>query len=405
MRLPGYVSPKKIRQLLGFVLLTAWVPNLQAAESPAIRLALVAGSAMPEVVYDPRHDGCGENDIPDAGARAFRDSNGEIHLIAAHFENRQSVGQDFYQLQHHCALVFQSHQSGDPSAYDDRSWLTAFYTDDGKTVHALIHHEYVGSAHSSDLCKSGNYTRCWENSVLSTRSSDGGVHYAQPRIPSDLIATTPFTYIGEAAGKNIGYFQPSNIMRRGEFYLSLIYAEGFGHQQYGVCLFGTRNLTEARSWRAWDGERFSVSFPDPYRERVSQPTPACQPVGLDAGLGYPIMSLVEDQVTGNFVATLLIVGQGTEAAERGVYYTVSRDLIQWSKLSRLWAVEVPWVHVCGTEPAVAYPALIDQRSPDRNFGTISPTPALFLYYTEFEYGGCGAAVNRRLMRRPVLVQR
>jgi hypothetical protein len=372
--------------------------------SAELRLELAPGA--PELVYDPGRSGCSPNDLPDAAARAFRDADGMIHLVASHYENRQFVGPGFSALRHPCEQLLVSREDPDPAAYADRSWLTAFFTEDGRTVHALVHHEYQGNTHPSPLCPSREYGLCWENSVLATVSTDGGYHFAAPVVPRDLVATAPVRYIGEAAKKPIGYFQPSNIVVHDGYYYVLIKATAFGPQPGGPCLFRTSDLSRPRSWKAWDGHDFTVTFPDPYREAVSDPPPHCALVDAKQGLGDTVMSLVQDRVTGLFIAIISIMGRpATPFPQDGTYYAVSRDLTSWDELSLLMPAPLPWTHTCETETTVTYPSLIDHSAADPNFATISDSPELYLYYTETAFAGCGGSKERRLLRRPVHLRR
>jgi hypothetical protein len=364
---------------------------------------LAAGT--PELVFDPGLDGCSPNDLPDAGARAFRDADGLIHLVAAHYDNRQMTGPSFGALTHRCELILRSREDPDPAAYSDRSWLTAFFTEDGRTVHGLIHNEYQGNTHPSTLCPSRQYLPCWENSILTSMSIDGGNHFSLPVPPRDLIATAPTRYIGEVAKHPIGYFQPSNIVFWHGYYYVLIGTQNFGSQQRGTCLFRTGDLRVPRNWRAWDGHGFSAAFADPYRERVPDPPPACVPLPMDQGFLPLVMTLVQDTVSEIFIASVLVYGQpGTPYPESGTYYATSRDLISWSGLSLLHAAPLPWTHQCETEVAESYPSFLDHGAKDRNFATISAVPHAFVYYTRFTFEGCGAATTRTLMRRPLAVR-
>jgi hypothetical protein len=171
-------------------------------------------------------------------------------------------------------------------------------------------------------------------------------------------------------------------------------------------LFRTSDLSKPRSWKGWDGHDFTVSFPDPYREPVSDPRPHCVLIKAKQGLGDTIMSLVRDEVTGLFVAITSTMGRpGTPFAREGTYYATSRDLISWSELTLLMGAPLPWTHTCESETAESYPSLIDHAAPDRNFSTISDRPELYLYYTQSTFPGCGASKDRRLLRRPVYIAR
>ena len=386
------------------LLVPALIGGPSAAMSAELRLELAPGG--PELVFDPGKNGCSPNDLPDAAARAFRDADGLIHLVATHFENRQLIGPTFDALSHPCEQIFVSREDPDPAAYADRSWLTAFFTKDGRTVHALIHHEYQGNTHPSPLCPSRQYGPCWENSILATVSTDGGYHFAAPVVPRDLVATAPVRYIGEAAKKPIGYFQPSNIVAHDGYYYVLIKATAFGDQPGGPCLFRTSDLSKPRSWKGWDGRDFTITFHDPYREAVPDPASHCVPAAAPFGLGDTVMSLAQDEPSGLFVAISSIMGRPrTRFPQEGTYYAVSGDLRSWSVPKLLVAAPLPWTHACEAETTNSYPSLIDHAAGDQNFSTISPEPVLYLYFTETTFAGCGSSRQRKLFRRPLRLTR
>lgn len=70
-----------------------------------------------EVVFDWSKDGCESLDIPDLPARAFRDNQGNIQLIATHYVNRRFVGPDLNTLKRDCQVIQQSASLEDPSLY------------------------------------------------------------------------------------------------------------------------------------------------------------------------------------------------------------------------------------------------------------------------------------------------
>lgn len=49
-------------------------------------------------MFDWTGERCDDNDIPDAPARAFRDSRGRVHLIVSHFETRELIGSGLNQV-------------------------------------------------------------------------------------------------------------------------------------------------------------------------------------------------------------------------------------------------------------------------------------------------------------------
>ena len=84
-------------------------------------------------------------DVPDAPARAFRDADGKVQLIATHFINRRMVGDTLNSVKQDCNIIMDSHKNPDPSQFNDREWITSVYTLDGKTIYALVHNEYQGN--------------------------------------------------------------------------------------------------------------------------------------------------------------------------------------------------------------------------------------------------------------------
>ncbi|MDA0991052.1 MAG: hypothetical protein O3A51_09910, partial [Verrucomicrobia bacterium] len=88
-------------------LFTLWAMGLglvfPAAGSPGIKASVVGDS---QTVFRWRTDRCGKNHIPDAPARAFRDVDDVVHLIAAHQINRAMVGPHLGRTRVDCAVVF-----------------------------------------------------------------------------------------------------------------------------------------------------------------------------------------------------------------------------------------------------------------------------------------------------------
>ena len=52
----------------------------------------VRATGPEEMVFDHSTQACQPDDIPDTPARAFRDSQGKIQLLASHYTTRRAVG-------------------------------------------------------------------------------------------------------------------------------------------------------------------------------------------------------------------------------------------------------------------------------------------------------------------------
>ena len=87
----------------------------------------------------------------------------------------------------------------------------------------------------------------------------------------------PYRYVPDSGP--YGLFSPSNIIRKGRYYYALLQAERYNLQRRGACLIRTRQLADPKSWRAWDGNGFTVRFLNPYSPRLQDPAEhICKPV-------------------------------------------------------------------------------------------------------------------------------
>ena len=223
--------------------------------APAIA---VTAEQTADTVFRWQTDRCSPSDIPDAPARAFRDSSGVVHLIAGHEVNRALVGPTLADAKIACDVLFEGGHADDPQQYDDRVWLAAFHTDDGMKIAALGHAEFHGHLRPA-LCPSRQYRSCWTNAVIGLTSADGGRRFQRQPGAAALVAALPNPYTPDI-GRQVGYFSPSNIVTFGEDKYVFVFAEPYREQKRGACLLRTRSPADPGSWRAWDGVGFSVSL-------------------------------------------------------------------------------------------------------------------------------------------------
>jgi hypothetical protein len=357
-----------------------------------------------QTVFDWTNDACEPADIPDVPARAFRDLQGGIQLIASHFTTRRMIGGSLDNLQHQCPIVMSSNGNTDPSKYDDKSWIGATYTPDGLTVYALLHHEYQGWRYDPG-CGSAWETQqhCWMNSIGFATSTNGGATYSHPAAPNHLVAAAPYTY-ARGAGP-FGVFSPSNIVRRPAdgYYYTLFWTEQTRAQQLGACVMRTNNLADPKSWRAWGGSAFDVRFINPYVETSEQPSAhVCKPVGIDQ-VNRMTSSLTYSTHLGKF----LLVGMLVPAdGPPGIYYTTSDDLVHWDERKLMMSTVLVHSFQCGDDTPLGNPSLIDPSSTSRNFETVGRTAYLYLtrYHPNVVDGNCYLELDRDLIRIPIAFQ-
>jgi len=106
---------------------------------PSIRLV-----GEPEAVYRWESDRCADDMLPDLPTRAIRGANGGVQLTISSSTNYRLIGADFDSLEPDCSPVMLSDKDRNPEHYNHSEWLGAVYTEDGRTIHAIVHNEYHG---------------------------------------------------------------------------------------------------------------------------------------------------------------------------------------------------------------------------------------------------------------------
>src|SRR5208337_1130528 len=262
--------------LLAFALAgAAWA----ARAGPAVILEAVDPVKM-EPVFLWTRDRCAEDDIPDAPLRAVRLDSPHVMAFAVHEQNRRFVGADLGALRRDCPIVFSGRHSDKPEDYSDRVWISAIWSEDGRTIFALGHDEYQAHRHPN-RCRFSTYVECWYNAIVLLRSDDAGRTFS--RVGERPVAAIPIRQDVDQ-GHSRGFFEPTNIIKRGDAFFTLIRAGPEGPQKAGTCLFRTDDLTRPESWRFFDGDGFSVNV-DPYRDDVRNAKPCAPLKGLKGNVG------------------------------------------------------------------------------------------------------------------------
>ena len=360
------------------------------------RLKPVATAGPEQTVFRWAKQACEPRDIPDLPARAYRDFQGRVHLFTASYIGYAMVGPSLDAVEPDCRVVFRSDLSAAPQQFADREWIAAPYTNDGQNVFALVHDEYHGWQHATGRCLTG-FPRCWYNAVTLARSADGGLTF-QPALPppANLVAAVPYAYVPDQ--RPYGVFNPSNIVKKGKYYYALVVTQAHRAQRPGTCVIRTSNLADPRSWRAWDGDGYNVTFADPYRVRdAAAGDHFCEPVSYDQ------IGTMSDSLTYNtYFGKYLLVGSNSAYDTRhrrtvyGFYYSLSDDLVDWSQRKLLRPGGLTFSYKCGDPDPILYPSLLDPATPSRNFETTGRRP--YLYFTRFHYSGCRSTLNRDLVR-------
>lgn len=390
-----------MRYLLASVIWVLSAPGVHADVSPPRAVSqpfdgmAVMMAGPPQVIFDWTHDRCYDSQIPDLPVRAFRDHEDQVNLILSHTDAHRMQGPDFESLSLDCARLLQSREDPSVDSYANYEWIASVYTEDGKTVHALLHNEFQGNQIGGDICPSGAYFQCWQNSITYARSDDGGATFNVAPPPDHLVASTHDAYDPDAGV--FGLFSPSNIIKRDDAYYAFLKAQvyplGFQH----ICLMRTQTLDDPDSWRFWNGRAFEGAFVDPYRDDpdIVNRTTDCAAVAL------PDIAQMHEGITWNtHLEKYVMVGTSSDPSREpnlfGFYYAFSDDLITWTKRQPLLQARLPW-RARGTDTVYLYPTFIDHNSPSRNFETTGESA--YLYLTRLNFGS--GHLDRDLIRYPV----
>jgi hypothetical protein len=370
---------------LAFAMATA-----QAASLPQLNVSLVEN---PEVVFDMMREDCTPSDVmPDINARAFRDSSGEIVFFGLHSTNRVLRGRDLSHLKLDCHIVLDSGNDPNPAHYNDRNFITATWTGNGRDVAALVHHEY--HADDFDRCRVKDALGCWYNTVVAYRSGDEGRDFSKGS--PLVVAAAPFTQdVGQ--GRHRGFFNPSNIFSDGHYEYFFAATTGWDGQPYGACLFRSATPLDSGSWRAYDGHGFSIRYTDPYL-RPDPGVKACAQIGPFLS---PVGAVVRLHRSRDWLAVFEAGHNDTFFPVDGIYYATAHDLLHWSLPKLLRAGPTISSDACTTNIAVSYPSILADDSTGRNFDNAGEDDA-FLYFVAIPMKHCQAG-PRLLLRQKLKI--
>ncbi len=366
------------------------VPSPAPSAIPAPPVVAVAIVGPEEVVFDWTTQQCAPNDYPELPVRAFRDASGQVVVSRAGPNNRRFTGPDLDHLSAPCDVVYASHRDPEHANFRDEEWLQALYTEDGQTVHAILHNE--------DNCTPEEGGFCWYQNMTYAVSTDGGLTYQQPEPPANYLASPPWRF---APGAGVfGLTAGSNILKGqdGAYYtVAMLVNRGDAAQR--TCLLRTDSLADPAAWRAWDGAGFNLAFVYPYAQ------PDAPPEGTPCpALAYDQIGSMHESLTYNtFLEQYVLLGSMAShpggLLTWGIHYAVSDDLIHWSDRQLLIEMPLSAHYGPGGPDSLAYPVLLDPDSPVRNFDVADRRA--YVYYARFNYDTGAAPQDVDLVRFPI----
>ena len=370
-----------------------------ANEVPSLVSFNVAGPVV--TVFDWKAQHCDRSDIPDASARAFRDSAGTLHLFAASNQARAFLGKSLDSLDHTCKVSYEAGHSQSPSAFDDEGWLESFFTLDGRDIVALISMDYHPGRHKLSCgTNKGAVGLCWYSAITLAKSLDGGITFLEDFNKSHVVVP-PSDKFSSTSIQPDGAFVPSNIIEvRGSFFV-LVSVSKTKDGRGGECLFRSNDIMNASSWEAWDGKAYAIRMESPYdrAESLSQAASGqklCSPIRSLAAA--PVRTLLKISKGGYLSVSLGSLPSNPHV--QTVIAQTSEDLINWSQPVQV--ASLPIYRANGGEKgqvAFYYPSLIDPDSKSLSFDSIDGS-VVYLFLTRITYG---AGVDRDLVRIPLEV--
>jgi hypothetical protein len=359
--------------------------TLKSATTPIIQ-AVDLGSANEHQLFSWERSPCQQYLIPDAPARVFRRSDGKLVMYATHFYNWSLEGPSFSSLHTDCHIVLPSpgYESGDVG----KLWIEATWSEDGRNVAALVSQDLSGFIEKSGCDPTTAPGHCWLNTITSARSADMGENYSLDG-PGKVAAISD-SYDPQETGRS-GFFTTSNIVKMDNSFYVLIFGQDQHKQPAGNCLFRSNDITNPGSWRAWDGQGFSLAM----SMGRDAPYSPCSIVGAGV-LRSEVRSLNYITKSKKWVATYLarlkLPGDSQEIP--GVYVAYSFDLIHWAAVQRILKAPTD-ARLDKTDFFIAYPAIIDPSSQSANFATID-SGRVYIIYTKRFVKRNGGTYNRQL---------
>jgi hypothetical protein len=370
-----------------------------------------------EKVFIYTDDHCADLDLPDVYAHPIRTRDGIMLVSGNAPDNNFMFGKDFNSLMRSCNPVLRSGDKWPVEEFDHQEWITSVYSEDGITIHALVHNEYHDPY--SRKCKPGitdPSNPCWYNFISYAKSADGGRTYTQPESPNHLVAMLPYKWNPDAAPRGAppphGYMEPSNIVKHNGYYYCMFFGLTSNTDQgkRGTCIMRTDDISSPSSWKIWDGKGFNITLINPY----SNPTIDSSKY-LPAFVGRNTIRDLRGSLTWNsYLNKFMLIGAGVHPVDGvetcGFFFSLSYDLIDWSQPLLIRETILGWSPCNIQTPDLAarnivqeaYPSLIDHDSPDISFTTVDSTAYLYFMQNMDNWKQGGWGLRRDLVRIPII---
>lgn len=369
-----------------------WKPDANATE--------VTVSGPETVLFDSDVSGCDNHHLPDSPARAFRNDRGQMVMFAPNFQNRAFVGYGFNSLKPDCNSRFKAAGKSVPELLDDRTWLQAIYTRDGRDVYALGSASFMPYRHDMPCEGRTKRTDCWINGLVTLKSSDGGKSFEYLGHPPHHAPFPPPQPYRDDRKRAPSYVTVTNIISWQNHYYAIVWRRADNWENSRNCLVRAP-MDDPKRWDVWNGTSFeqAATLTDQGWSVRETECARVSPIGVSS-----IRGLVRDEATNSFITVYLHrIRKKGEPDIAGFFYSTSKDLTNWSEPKLLYQQPLQPDAQEG-ESFSAYPSIIDEDSTDRLFGTVDENASLIFVRLVPKPYKDKWRVPRQLIRVPISIK-
>jgi parallel beta-helix repeat protein len=272
----------------------------------------------------------------------------------------------------------------EPGNYDYLIWphTNSFEGSDGH-LYSIAYLEFTGwtvYGYNSAECPSSNLGaiafECWMSAAILVRSTDGGLSWDKVGSSPEeyVVASSPYKYREQNNTGRHGVFPTETgadfgLRKVGEHYY--IEVEFWGEDFKIKSMARTTDITDARSWRFFDGEDFSLANINPYTQEISNPASHLPPpIENYYPLNFnpnklPVEGLIYSTYFQKYISLRTRSFSFAPEVTPGIYYYLSEDGFNWSGNAMLFPFEdnlQSFNYPGDSEPywPMYYPSLIDQ---------------------------------------------
>lgn len=352
------------------------------------------------VLYDSRRDACDGSDLPDAPARAVRNSDGNLVLFAPNFKARAFEGPSLSALSKDCRIRFSASGNPDPDQLDDRTWIHSMMSLADGRILALASASYMPYRHNRSCSAGKARTACWYNGIAALISNDGGRSFSYLGTPPHHLVLRPPEPYRSTYRNPPGFITATNIVKHEGYAYTIVWYRSQKPAERYNCLLRAP-VSNPLAWGVWTGSTYeSVARFD--EDRWTTSNVPCAAIG--EGILGNVRSVILHEPSKTFIAIYSRSSKPPHGTS-GFYYSTSKNLHDWSSGKLIYQGRSPARERLNDpsdlEASITYPAFLDESSPDPDFGTASNQFDLIFVRLAKTTSGGRISSYRQLIRVPL----